>query len=239
MNRFARIAFAGVFAVLSSTAAEAQQPRQPAQVQPGQVQYHRGIGQSPWFSNPEVRQQFKLSDQQYKQLNNSYGESYGRYRQEVNNLGKDLTNEQRAQKMNELQQRFYKDFSTTSGTLFTDPQQRLRYDQLHLQYQGYNAFSDPMVQEKLNLTAEQRQKLDQYGQEWHKQMDGLGRTYPTDSAAATKQFNEMRKLSGERIHSVLSPEQEKVWMHLTGESYQFQPNAYFSTGVGAGTYGTK
>jgi opacity protein-like surface antigen len=158
MNRFAKFALTAVFAVLTAAGADAQQKSQtqPAQkvptvpdVQGQQGVYHGGIGQTPWFSNQEIRQHFKLSDQQYDQLNKSYSESYGRYQQGMKTLGKDLSNEQRIQKMRDLQQGFNKDFSTTTNQVFTDPQQRQRYNQLYLQYQGYNAFSDPLVQEKL------------------------------------------------------------------------------------------
>jgi hypothetical protein len=242
MNHFARFALTGVVAVLTAAGAEAQQKSQtqPAQKVPTvldapgqQGVYHGGIGQTPWFSNQEIRQHFKLSDQQYDQLNKSYGESYGRYQQEMKTFGKDLSNEQRAQKMRELQQRFNKDFSTTTNQVFTDPQQRQRYNELYLQYQGYNAFSDPLVQEKLNLTPEQRQKISQYGEEWHNQMNDLGRTYTTDREGATKQFNEMRKQFGQRINTVLTPVQQNAWQQLAGEPYSFQPNTYFQTGAGA------
>jgi Spy/CpxP family protein refolding chaperone len=88
------------------------------------------------------------------------------------------------------------------------------------------------------LTPEQRQKIGQYGEEWHNQMNELGRTYTTDRDGATRRFNEMRKESGERINSILTPEQQKLWQQMTGESYRFQPSTYFQTGAGPGTSGT-
>jgi flagellar basal body-associated protein FliL len=244
MNRFAKIAFAGVFAVLASASAEAQQQgqgQQPgqkgasAQGSAGQTgAYHGGIGQTPWFSNQDVRQQFKLSDPQYNQLNKSYGEYYTQYQQGINNLGKNLSAEQRTQKTNELQQRFNKNLATATDQMFTNPQQRQRYNQLNLQYQGYNAFTDPAVQEKLNLTAEQRQTLAQNGQECNKQMNGLGRTYQTDPAGTTTKYNAMRKQYGDQINTILTPEQQKSWQQMTGASYNFQPGSYFQTSATPG-----
>jgi hypothetical protein len=187
------------------------------------------------INSPEIRQQFKLTDQQYIQLNKSYGDSYSRYQQGVKSFGKDLTEEQRNQKMGELRQGFNKSFSPATNEVFTDAPQRQRYNQLYLQYQGYNAFSDPMVQEKLNLTAEQRLQLGQYGQEWHTQMNGLGRTYQTDRDGTTTKYHGMRKQYGERIRTVLTPEQQKSWQLMTGESYNFQPGTYFQTNAGTGT----
>ena len=246
MRRITRIALTGFVAVLSSAPVEAQQQGQGPQ---GQAQkapaaqgagtqeggYNRGIGRTPWFNNLEIRHQFKLTDEQYNQLNKGYAESYGQYQQGMQNLGKDLTAEQRAQKMGEMHQGFNKTFSTTANEVFTDPQQRSRYDQLYLQYQGYNAFADPTVQQKLNLTSEQRQQIGQYGQEWHQQMDDLGRTYQTDREDTTTKYNEMRKQSGERMNTVLTPEQRTSWQQMTGETYNFQPNSYFQANVRLGT----
>jgi hypothetical protein len=45
----------------------------------------------------------------------------------------------------------------------------------------------------------------------------------------------MRKQYGERIRTVLTPEQQKSWQILTGETYNFQPSVYFQTNAGAGT----
>ena len=230
MNRFAVTVMAGAIASLSFSLAEAQQgPGQQGFIPPSQV------GQTPWFSNQDVRQHFKVSDQQYNQLNKSYGESYGRYQEGMTKFGKDLSAEQRAQKMGELQQGFNKSFTTSANEVFIDPQQRQRYNQLNLQYQGYNAFTDPMVQEKLNLTTEQRQKIGQQGLEWHKQMNELGRTYPTDREGTTRKYNELRTQSGEQINTVLTPDQQKAWQQMTGEAYPFQPSVYFQTGVKPGS----
>jgi len=237
-------------ALLASTAMAGQQKGQVPQGQKTpppsgtgisgqQGFYHGGMGQTPWFGNQDVRQHFNLSDAQYNQLNKGYGTSYGQYQTGMQNLGNDLTPEQRTQKMGELRQGFNKDFSTTADKVFTDPQQRERYNQLQLQYQGYNAFSDPMVQQKLNLTAEQRQQLNQQGQNWTTQMNTFGTTYQTDPTGSTKKYNEMRKQSGEQINTVLTPEQRKSWQQMTGKSYDFQPSAYFNTtavpGTGPGT----
>jgi hypothetical protein len=236
MNRFAKFAFAGVVAVLASASAEAQQKGPTNQGQQGPPgAYHGGIGQTPWFSNPEIRQQFKLNDTQFNDLNKSYGEAYGKYQQGTKAFGKDLTPEQRNQKMAELHQGFHKDFSTSVGKVFTDPQQQQRYNELNLQYQGYNAFSNPMVQEKLQLTPEQRQQLARQGQDWNKKMEGLGQTYQNDPKGATKQYNDMRNMYGQQLNTVLTPEQQKSWQQMTGKTYNFSPSVYFQTSSGTGT----
>jgi len=192
----------------------------------GQTGAQGSIGQTPWFSDQGIRQQFKWNDDTYNRMNTAYQKAYGTYQQEYNRLG-NLSGQERQQRMSELQNNFWKNFSSSTGDIITDPQQRQRYNQLYLQYRGYGAFEDPMIAQKLNLTDEQRQKLRQFGNEWNTQMGTLGQSYQTDREGASKRFQQMQSQTGERINSVLTPEQQRTWREMTGESYQFQPNVYF------------
>ena len=242
MNRFSKIAVAGAFAFFIPAATEAQQVGQSQAPQTGQAPqiiqtsgqstYNGGYGQTPWFSNPQIRQQFNLTDQQYNQLNKGYGESYNRYQQGLNGLGKDLTPAERSQRMANLQQGFYKDFSGNTNSVLQAEQQQ-RYNQLYTQYQGYNSFTNPAVQTKLNLTAEQRVTLNQYQQDWHNQMNALGQGYQPDNVAATSKYNELRKQSADRMNAVLTPDQRAAWQQMTGQPYNFPASMYFQNNTGA------
>src|SRR4051794_19324328 len=99
MKRLTTSAVIGIFAVavLAGPALAGGQGQQPI---PGQQGTATGmINQTPWFGNPQVRQQFKFNDEQYDRLNKAYGESYRRYQERINGLDKNLTPEQRSQKM--------------------------------------------------------------------------------------------------------------------------------------------
>jgi len=196
--------------------------------------YQGGIGQTPWFSNPQVRQQFKLTDQQYNALNQAYGTAWQQYQQGIQGLDKGLTDAQRAQRIQEMQQGFYRNFGTNLSQTINDPQQLQRFQQMQLQYRGYGAFSDPTVQEKLKLTPEQRQKLGQYGTEWEKEMTGLAQGYEKDPTAAGKRFSELQTQAGERLNTILTPEQQRAWQEMTGPRYTFQPGIYFPANPGTG-----
>lgn len=39
-----------------------------------------GINESPWYSNSAIRDQLQLNDEQYRQLNDYYGQAYYGYR---------------------------------------------------------------------------------------------------------------------------------------------------------------
>lgn len=250
MIRSFTIAALGIVIALSGQVVSAQvqqtqpvQPQQkgqvqpPAQVQPGQPgivsqqPYNMGIVQNPWFSNPTVRQQLQFNDNQINKMNQAYTESFKRYQQSLNNFDKNLSPEQRDQRMRALQQDFYADLSQSTGNMITDPTQRQRYNQLYWQFRGYNVFDDPTIQQKLNLTDAQRQKLAQYGRDWYAQMGKYNRDFQTDREGTTKRFNEARQQEWQRLISVLTPEQQQMWRQMTGEFYTFPPSVYFQNNI--------
>jgi hypothetical protein len=191
-----------------------------------------GPAQTPWFGDQDVREQFKLSNDQYKVLSKAYGEAWAHYNSGLGQLGNGLTEAQRAQKMRDLQAAFYQSVNGSVDRLISDPQQRQRYNQLHLQYQGYAAFNDPTIQQKLNLSNEQRQKLAQYGQEWNQQMSALHQAYQTDPIGTTNRYHEMVKQNNQRFNSVLNQQQQQAWQQMTGASFNFPPGVYFQRAGG-------
>jgi hypothetical protein len=134
--------------------------------------------------------------------------------------------------MQDLQRDFYKNHSAATSEIITDPQMRARYNQLHLQYRGYDAFYDPMVQEKLALTDAQRKTLTQYNQEWLKSMGDLSRDHQSDPERVSKRYNALRKQDIERTEKVLDKQQQQTWRQMIGDRYNFQPNVYFQTTAG-------
>jgi len=234
---FAYASLASVL-MMAPSVVEAQQKVQPTQPPQSnktnstqqwgmQGGYYGGIGQTPWFSNPNIRQQLKLNDEQYNQLNKAYQQEWNRYQQGYNQLDKNLTDQQRADQVRKLQGQFYNSLSTDINKTITDPTARQRFNQMYWQYRGYDAFNDPMLQQKLNLTPEQRQKLEQYGMTWNKQMDTLGQQYGTDQQGAIKQFGQLQQQSGQQLNSLLTPDQRQTWQQMMGTPYQFPPTVYF------------
>jgi len=194
-----------------------------------------GISQNPWFSDPSIRQSLKLSDEQFNRLNRAYGEQYQRYSTGLKGLGQNANDQQRSQ----LSSQFNQGFNQATNDVFTDQNQRNRWNQMYLQYQGYGAFDDPMVRQKLNLTDQQLQQLRQYGQEWNQQMGTLSNDFRTNPQQAGQRFNQMRQQMGTRINEVLNPEQERAWREMTGEPFNFSAGAYFHGTTGSGTGGTQ
>jgi len=197
-----------------------------ANVQVGNTGYY---SQTPWFSNPEVREQLQLNEQQYNQLNQAYTQAWNRYNQGWTQLGANLTPEQRAQQEAQLRANFERDFNPAVSAVFVDPAARQRYNQLYLQYQGYGAFQDPYVQKQLNLTPQQQQQFNQFANDWNRQYSTWVTTYPANRERVGKAFREARRDARHRITTVLTPAQQTTWTNMTGQTYEFHPDVYFPT----------
>jgi len=190
-----------------------------------------GIGQTPWFSDQGIRSQLNLNEQQYNSLNKAYGEAYNQYNSARSGTGTGTSGTGADQQRSGA---FNQSMNKAVDQYITDPQQRQRYNQLYLQYQGYGAFNDPQVQQKLNLTDEQRQKFNQLNQQWSQQMSGLGKDYQSDPQATSRRFDEMRKQSSNQINSILNSQQQQTWRQMTGDPYNFQSSSYFQNSSGSG-----
>ncbi len=202
----------------------ALQGRGGNQVQEG---FNGGFQQTPWFANPQIRKQLQLNDEQFNRLNQSYMQAWQQYNQGINGLDKQLTNEQRMQRMQELNQGLYKRYSTDIDETIADRAARRRFNQMDWQYRGYAAFNDPTIQQQLNLNQEQLLKLQQYQNEWNNQLGIWRKEYSNDREGVAKSFQEARKEVQDRIKSILSPEQRKIWADMVGKPFDFTPDVYF------------
>ncbi|MEX2170590.1 MAG: hypothetical protein WD851_14840 [Pirellulales bacterium] len=205
------------------------QARAGAQVDvPGQVGAGSGdIGERPWFGNPGVREQLGIDENRFNQLNQGYGTAWSRYNQSLRGLGNNLADRQRNERMRALRGDFDRNFSQSRDAVFTDPRVRTRYNQLHYQYQGYRAFDDPTLQQRLGLTTEQRQRLGQYRDEWNGQMSDLEEGYANDPDTASTRYRDLQMQSRERLGTVLTPQQRRQWNETIGDNYDFPPDSYF------------
>ena len=187
------------------------------------------VNQTPWFTNPQIRQHLNINDNQFGALDKAYQNAWMNYQKGVVSIDKQLPEPQRQQQILEMQQRFYRDYSGSAEKYLKDPTQRQRHDQLYRQYQGYGAFADPAVADQLKLTPAQREKMQQYQQEWSTQMGKLDSMYQTDRQQAIGLYTQMQTQNGNRINSVLTPQQQTTWQQLVGQQYNFGPDVYLGT----------
>jgi hypothetical protein len=195
--------------------------------------YYGGYGQNPWFTAPGPRQQMNLSTQQYNQLSQAYNQAWNQYQMSVAKLGAPpLPQVQVPVQQPPVQQPLVvpyiqiqqplNTFSTLMGNAAQNiltPEQFQRYQQLNWQYQGYGAFSDAAVQQKLNLTLQQEQQLNQLAQQYNL---GLNTLYVNYNVKTTpEQYSALRQQMNQQISSILTPQQRQTWQQITGQPYNF------------------
>lgn len=183
--------------------------------------------QVPWFAAPGVREQLRLSDEQFRQLHRDYAQYWRRYDENLKNLDKKMTPAERRERAKDLSSSFHKEFAQNLDDALTNPEMRRRYDQLYLQYLNYGAFSDPIIQEQLKLSAAQQRKFDQYERDWYRQLNTLRTVYPRNRDQVSKAIDDARLQSLERIDQTLTPDQQDAWHKMIGRRYSFTPDDYY------------
>jgi len=210
---------------LSVNVASAQTPRRE------RVENRRDFrlyNQTPWYSNADVRKQLKIDDATYQKLNDRYVEYWTPYNKVVTTTTPTTVSEAERQKqIAEAYGTFNKGINTATTEVITDPQIRDRYNQLHYQYQGYSAFNDPAIRQRLKLTDEQVQAFNKYNTEWNTRMGTYAGEYATDPATVNKSFPENWKQYRERVNTTLTPEQRTAWNEMIGQPYDFPAEVYF------------
>ncbi|MFL5341066.1 MAG: hypothetical protein ACJ8F7_13045 [Gemmataceae bacterium] len=185
---------------------------------PPQAQYNIP---SPLYRQDDIGRSLNLTPEQINRLNRATESLQTRYGTDFERLGT-LSDRERGQRYNELMRNYYSDWNKATNDIFND-QQRTRYGQLELQYRGIDAFSDPDLQRRLNLTDEQRTRLRDLDTWNQQQMQGLPNRMRTAGDRGADIWSDYRKQSSERLNQILTPEQRQTWSQLTGEAYNFRP----------------
>lgn len=196
-----------------------------------QVQTFGGIGPAPWFGNPSIRQELKLNDEQFNRLNRDYKQNWDRYQTEQKSLGATLTPQQRQERMQELQSNFNQGFNRSTENLFTEPGQRNRFNQLHYQYQGYGSFNDPTVRERMKLSRDQQNRINELDRNWQRDMRGMTSNFATDREEGTRRYRDWSRKNRDGLKDILNEDQHRMWGETIGDPYDFSPDVYFPNDV--------
>jgi len=202
------------------------QPNQAAaknQIQrlPGQPGFY-GYTQTPWFSTPGVQSQLNLTQQQQNQLNQAYGTQWNQYMGAMNDLT-NLNDQQRAQRLQELSGNLNSEMMRSAQSTLS-PEQFQRFQQLNLQHQGLNAFSNPDFQQSLKLNQDQINRIQGIQAQQNKTLAEIINQQATDPAAAANQFRTLRSQTNEQLNSILTPEQRQTLQQTWGNPYDFTPD---------------
>jgi hypothetical protein len=221
---------AGLVLALGSASAFGQQ----VQAQPGvktDIQFHGGFTQTPWFADPTVRKQLNLTDEQFNALNQAYMQRWQNYSKSINELGK-LDETQRFNRVTALGQTLNQGVLKSADEALK-AEQRERFRQLSLQYWPYGSLTDAQVQQKLNLTDQQRADLLRYSQQYYDQLGTIYQGFGKDRDASLKRYNELQLQSNQQLGKILNDQQMQMWRQMTGDPFRFPPTVSIQGTIGA------
>jgi len=189
-----------------------------AQARPNQTSYYP----SPIYQMNDVGRALNLTPEQTTRLNQLTEQTQARFRDQYDKLST-IEERDRAARLADLNRQYNTTWMQGSRNIFNDTQMN-RYQQLQLQYGGFNSLSDPDVQRRLNLTDEQRNSLRQSIDWSNQQMAELNRQAASDRDRALQAYRDYQRQYQDRFGKFLTPEQLKTWQQMTGESFMFQPS---------------
>lgn len=196
-------------------------PLLPPTNQPMQASFAiGGINQTPWFADPNVQAQLKLTPSQVAQLNKLYAQDWQRFTANTPQTGAVLNDQQQQQRMQQLTNSFITDFTTASNSIL-NPDQRTRFTQLWTQFRGFNVFTDPQIQSRLQLTSRQMQSIRQLDQQYNQALANITRIESTDPTGAATQLVNIRKDFNNKLSGLFTDSQRQIWMQLVGDPFTF------------------
>jgi len=194
--------------------AQRNSPASASQITPSRLD-------APLYRTPEVARALDLSRDQVGRLNEMSSTLRARYRDELDRLGRLDERTQNARR-GEVMRNYAKDWDRGAGKIFSERQMD-RYRQLELQSRGVGAFTDPDVQQKLDLTIEQRRRLDDLNSRYNQNLENIhatGRLRKDDTLGSWRDFMGQTRT---QVNDILTERQRRTWRGLTGDPLDIPP----------------
>jgi len=172
------------------------------------------------LGNASVQKELKLDDAQVEKAK-EHAESLREKAQENREKLQGLEAEERRTKQAEINKEMNEATLKAVGA-FLKPEQITRLKQISYQQRGLQAFSDPEIAKKLNLTDTQKSDIQAISQEVMESTRGLfgGQdATPEERAEAMKKITEARKAGLTKAEAKLNDEQQKAWKELLGAPF--------------------
>jgi len=212
-----------------------------AQPSPGGPGGRRGMGPGMGFGfgmgsgfgllmMPEVQREIGLTQQQLQQIQQLMMQQREQMREMMQQMGA-ATPEQRQQ----LMQQAMRGWEEEMGKIL-QPNQKARLRELQLQAEGASALMRPDVAKELNLTDEQKGKINNIMQQYRQRQAQLwqpGGDPNADRQARFQQMQQLRQQMDKELLEVLTPEQQEQWKKMLGKPFQF-PRGPWGGGRGLG-----
>ncbi len=172
----------------------------------------RNAGMLYLLGYPATHDDLRLSDQQRAKVNDLMVRIRKRWMELINDIGR-LTPAERGR---QYLQQARADEGELNGILSEGQLNRLR--QIGLQSEGPRAFYDPEVVTRLQLTAEQRDRIRAIEEEWL--FLWMNTAWPGRATSTPGQTHRSDKPVDQRILALLTEEQTLRWKELAGEPFR-------------------
>jgi len=172
------------------------------------------------LANKSVQQELKLDDKQVEKVNSVVMDVGAKMREKM----QDIPQEERFQKLPQIRREANAEIKSAVKDVIK-PEQFTRLDQIVNQQMGVQAFSEPDIQDKLKLTADQKSKVSEINQDTMDKTRELFQSANGDFASVRDKMTTLRKESLDKVVAVLTADQKKTWKELTGEPFEvkFEP----------------
>ncbi len=170
------------------------------------------------LANESVQKELKLDDKQVEKAKDLDEKMNEEMRSKFQDL-QDLEPQERRAKMQEINREISSASLKAAGE-FLKPEQIARLKQIAYQVRGSQAFNDPEVAKKLNLTDAQKKDIQSIQQESFQEMRTIFQENQDDPDARMKKMNELRKQTLSKVLAKLNDEQRKTWKELLGSPFE-------------------
>ena len=168
-----------------------------------------------------------LTQDQYNRMAQLYRNAWMIKQNGVDGLG-NVPAQQRELENFILQSGYYNNFNSNSTTAVGNQASQTRFNDLNSQYRVYNTLIDPAMEAKLNLTNEQRQRLEQRYQAWLNSRNSPVRDTASDRNLPNQLSTQWSK-EVDAIGAILTPEQRSTWNKIVRETREFPSSLLFPT----------
>jgi len=174
------------------------------------------------LGNASVQKELKLDDDQTTKAKATADKLNGEAREKFTGL-QDLPQEERREKMMAINHEINEATLKAVGE-YLKPEQITRLKQISYQRRGAQAFTDPEVAKKLNITDAQKTEIQTIVTESMAAMRTIFQENQDDQEARTKKMTELNKETLAKASAKLNDEQQKTWKELLGAPFEYKPD---------------
>jgi hypothetical protein len=178
------------------------------------------------LQNPDVGKELKLAPDQLPKIGEMMRSIRDRHKQEFAEF-RTLDAEKRKALMKAISDQTVHELATV-----LKPEQLRRLKQLRCQAQGLQAFFDPVVEQVLNLTAGEKEKIKSLADDLQDDIRAALQAYQGDFRGGMKKIGELRRGAVDKAVALFTVEQRKTWKELTGPPFELKLAPQFSRDTG-------